>query len=461
MPIRQVPNTDRQYLLIAFDKDGVERTDDPDGRMSERAIETVKQGKVTDVFLVSHGWKGDVPAAIDQYDRWIGAMILSTDDLARMRAKRPGYTPLILGLHWPSQPWGDEEMKGGGASFGATDAALENGWDAATKAPTDEELIERYADRIADSPAARQALRTIIESARRTAGQGGIPARLPQEMVDAYHTLDAESGMKSGDASAAPGEDRKPFDPQRAYAAVRPAVSASFGFPGWDTLLGPLRQLSFWKMKERGRRVGEGGAHQLLSELQGAAGPDVRFHLAGHSFGCVVVSGMLGGPKDAGAGLTPVHSASLVQGALSLWSYADRISYAKNAPGYFNAVVKKGRVAGPIVTTQSRYDRAVGFWYPKAAGVAGQVTFDIGLGELPEFGGIGTFGIQGDGTSAQHVEMLPLGGSYNFRPRTVYNVNADRYVKDGDAMSGAHSDITHPEVAHAVWEAILTDSPPR
>jgi hypothetical protein len=459
MPIRQVPGTDRKYLLIAYDKNGVERRDDPDGVMTERATMALASGGTTDVFLVSHGWKGDVPAAIDQYDRWIGAMTRASDDLARVRAKTPDYAPIIIGLHWPSQPWGDEEVKTGGLSFDATNLAAGGEWDAATKAPSDEELIERYADRIADTPAAKSAIETIIRSARTMAAQGGAPAKLPQNMIDAYRTLDLESGMASGMASA-PGDDRKAFDPQRAYAAVRPAVPGAFGFPGWDTLLGPLRQLSFWKMKERGRHFGETGAHQLLSSLQDAAGKSVRFHVAGHSFGCVVVSGMLGGPKGSGATKTPVHSATLIQGALSLWSYAPSVAYANGAPGYFSPILTGKRVAGPLVTTQSRYDRAVGFWYPKAAGVSGQVTFDVGLGELPEYGGVGTFGLQGV-SDATGMEMLPVAGSYGFAPRKIYNLNSDRFIKDGNAMSGAHSDIAHPEVAHAVWEAVLTDAPAR
>ena len=40
------------------------------------------------VFFLSHGWKGDVPAAIDQYDRWIGEMARSAADRAAARQRR-------------------------------------------------------------------------------------------------------------------------------------------------------------------------------------------------------------------------------------------------------------------------------------------------------------------------------------------------------------------------------------
>ena len=34
-------------------------------------METVAREPITDVFLMSHGWKGDVPSAREQYGRWI------------------------------------------------------------------------------------------------------------------------------------------------------------------------------------------------------------------------------------------------------------------------------------------------------------------------------------------------------------------------------------------------------
>ena len=35
----------------------------------------------------------------------------------------------------------------------------------------------------------------------------------------------------------------------------------------------------------------------------------------------------------------------------------------------------------------------------------------------------------------------------------VYNLESSQYIRHGDGASGAHSDITGPEVAHAIWEA--------
>jgi hypothetical protein len=57
MPIVTLPNENLSYYLIAFDADGHERMDDPDGLMSHRVIDAIndKHNPVTDIFIVSHG----------------------------------------------------------------------------------------------------------------------------------------------------------------------------------------------------------------------------------------------------------------------------------------------------------------------------------------------------------------------------------------------------------------------
>ena len=74
--------------------------------------------------------------------------------------------------------------------------------------------------------------------------------------------------------------------------------------------------MSFWKMKDRAAKFGESGGFQLLHNLQTASGNDVRFHLMGHSFGCVVMSATLAGPRANNALVRPVDSVALLQGAV-------------------------------------------------------------------------------------------------------------------------------------------------
>ena len=105
------------------------------------------------MFVLSHGWMGDVPAARHQYGRWIGAMAACSADVQRMRRKRPGFNPLLIGLHWPSKPWGDDALEAGAASFGAPTEGK-----ADAESDPVEALVEECAGEVAaDTPEARAA----------------------------------------------------------------------------------------------------------------------------------------------------------------------------------------------------------------------------------------------------------------------------------------------------------------
>jgi hypothetical protein len=438
MPTRLTPTHQLPYFLLCVDKNGDERREDDGSLLSERILATVKDAspRVTDVFVMSHGWKGDVPAAIDQYNRWIDAMAECTEDRARVRAVRPDFTPLLVGFHWPSLPFGEDDM--GGNSFSTS-----SGGGA-------EDFVNTWADRIADTPAARAALQTLFNAAL----EDLEPERLSAEVVLAYQTLDREAGLAQGSPAAAPGADRKSFDPQQLYLdSVDEEASFSGGIMG--ALLSPLRQLSFWQMKKRAREVGETGGHRFLTALRAAGGPSLRIHLMGHSFGCIVMSSMLRG-TDLSHSLT-VSSTILIQGALSLWSFARQLPNDERASGWFRPVIDSQRVTGPLVITTSKFDTAVGKLYPAAAGAAGQVAFDPRRDEFPTYGALGTFGAQGGGTGA-HVLVLEPGNVSTpiaLQRGTIYNAVSDAVIKTGGGMSGAHSDIDHPEVGHLFWSAVL------
>ena len=150
MPIETIPGGALTYHLIAYDAEGKERPDDPAGLMSQLAAKALADQPVTDVFLLSHGWRGDIPGAREQYGRWIGAMAACSADIARMKERRPGFLPLLIGLHWPSEPWGDD-------SFSNVESFSVGGPDPA------QALIDDLAGKIVDTPAARAALQTIVE----------------------------------------------------------------------------------------------------------------------------------------------------------------------------------------------------------------------------------------------------------------------------------------------------------
>lgn len=444
MPIEAVPNSELKYYLVSFDAAGNERTNDPDGQMSQRIVDALQQEPYTDVFLMSHGWMGDVPAARAQYGKWIGAMAGHSADLQRMNQLRPGFRPLLVGVHWPSLPFGDEELGGSAVTFSAPSMAGED------DGFTPDLLVEQYAARLAGTPAAVAALQTIVAAAL----DDVAPSKMPADVRAAYDVLDREAALGSDGAAGAPGSDREPFDAEASYRAAEDEM-VSFGGFSLGGLLAPLRMLSFWKMKDRARQIGGSSVLPLLNALQrSVANRDVRFHLMGHSFGCIVMSSTLAGPGGRGGLLRPVASVALVQGALSIWSFAAEISHAAGKPGYFHQVVADKRVAGPIITTQSEYDKAVGRWYPLAAGVRGQ--FHYAPGELPKYGALGTFGVRGPGTDVIDREMLPADQPYGFQPGKIYNLESSHVIREGTGPDGAHSDFSRPKVAHAVWEAAMT-----
>jgi hypothetical protein len=437
MPFRTIPGLGQQYALISFDKNGKERTDDPAGGVFSRTlIEKVKQEKPTHVFLFSHGWKGDFDAAVDQYDRWIGAMRRLDAD---RQAMGPDFHPLFIGLHWPSLPWGEEGMPGA-ASF--AEAVLSPDFDA---------LYEKTVEHFGEQPGVREALRVIFDAQKEDPGA----VSLPDEVITAYHELGRAIGFSAGaDPGAPPDAEGAPLDPEEAVRADRVASAAvPFGGPGgfFKGMLGGLRQLSFWTMKRRARTVGERGMHQYVAEIQRAS--NARVHLMGHSFGCVVMSSVAGGPDGRSILPRPVDSLALVQGAVSLWSYGEFVHQAQT-PGYYHAVLLNKRVAGPIVTTQSRHDLAVGVYYPAAVGLVGQAAF---ASELPMYGAMGTFGIQG-AKAAKPIVMLDEHGRYDFQPGGVYNVESSEFIQKMDGSSGAHSDIDGPQVAHMLWQAAQVSS---
>lgn len=444
MLIKPVPGTDLKYYLVNYDKDGKERFGGEDGVSSSVLLDELKNGNYTDVIIMSHGWMGDVPAAISQYNKWMPNLFSCTADIEAMKKKRPGFKPLLVGLHWPSLPWGDESD---GGSFGF-DPNSEAG-------KIIQAAVDDYAARLGDTPEVRKQLETILTAAI------DEHDTMPDDVKAAYLALGDSLGLNNDQDFSAQDLNGGVPDPEQIFNDAveqenEDLMTGSFGkLSFFGTLLSPLRTFSFWTMKNRARSFGESGANELLRKMQkiaADAGRSVDYHLMGHSFGCIVVTAMAAGKPNDVTTQAPVSSMTLVQGALSIWAYTPNIP--KNSkPGYFNFLLKNARVKGPIVTTQSEHDRALGFSYKLGAGIADQVSF--GNAKFPEIGALGTFGIQGLEQLTEGLTMKKVSEAYNFKPGRIYNLESSDVIKNGGGFAGAHSDITHPEVAHALWQAAL------
>ena len=335
MPLRTIPGSSTQSGLLCFDADAQERRDDSDGLnglLSARLTEMASQPDITNIFLFSHGWMGDVPAAITQYDAWLGALMGLQADVERAARVFPAFRPLLIGLHWPSLPWGDEEINEiGDASYSAEGGAGAGG--------LDPEVLRRvWEERLGDAPEVRAPLGIIFDEAVRN----NVPDQLSGQVRQAYLDLHSALGLAGDGLAAAPDTDGLDFDPD---VALHPG-SLSGGDDGeqpdfgtgsggvFQGMLGILCLLSYWTMKKRARTIGEQGMHTFIKALQRAtAQRRTPIHLMGHSFGTIVVSSVLGGPGCTGLLERPIDSVFLAQGAVSLWSYAESIPWGAGGPG--------------------------------------------------------------------------------------------------------------------------------
>ena len=398
---------------------------------------------LTDVFLLSHGWKGDVPAARRQYGAWVAAMAGCPQDEAEACVRPGGFRPVVLGIHWPSLPWGDEDL--GAASYAVPDPEVSAAADGVGHGSLP--LIDSWTATFGGSARTRDAVRILVDAAL----EDPVPATLPVRVREAYERLDADLGPGADGEGASPGDDRAPFEPEGVYQACLVEELASFGGFSLGGVLAPLRVLSFWHMKRRARDVGAGGVAALLRLLQDAA-PAARFHLMGHSFGCIVVSSALAGaaPGDR----RPVASLALVQGAMSLWSFCASIPLlpraalllpprpgrrARGRPGGRHDVRPRSGGAHPLPhrarafadrSTMRRIScRPTAPSAPTASGAQGSARW----------------------TATCVWSMSPTISG----PVWCTTSRGDDVIRDGAGMSGAHSDITKPPVAHAVWQAAL------
>ena len=182
-------------------------------------------------------------------------------------------------------------------------------------------------------------------------------------------------------------------------------------------------------MKDRAGVVGRTGLARALDQIHDDY-PGIRIHLAGHSFGCRVIT------SAAAAVRRPVASMTLFQAAFSHNSFSP--------PGGFRSVVDDAKCEGPILITHSVKDEAVGICYPIASRIFRQSASSLG-GPNDRYGALGRNGARHT-PEASDGDLLPEGGPYAFAPGLIYNLRADDIIQ-------AHSDIVKPETAWALLSA--------
>lgn len=236
MPIERVAGTNLTYYFAAFDADSRERPDDPDGPMSDQIVAAAADPSITDIFIFAHGWRHSLLEAQHQYGDWIRLMAGQTADMHQMHAVRPGFHPLLVGLHWPSEP-GFAALRG--LSVQDQHFTLRD------------RVIATFGDLFGKETRTTDALAAIA------AGVEQAPTDLTLSSAEqaGYAELAKDAELVE-EQEAGPREESPPLlDP--AFIIKRVAGDARHAHEtGFLSKLAPLAMLSFWKMKRRARIFG-------------------------------------------------------------------------------------------------------------------------------------------------------------------------------------------------------------
>ncbi|KKZ70059.1 serine-threonine protein kinase [Streptomyces showdoensis] len=404
------------YREITFDKDG----DGPGGPAGQAAgLAGLDRQGCTDLLVFAHGWNNSPSVAA----RFYSAFLAPFPDLAG-----PGVRLGYAGVVWPSMMFSDEPVPDF-ASLAAT-------------VPGKTAVVARIAELVGAEPARESAfaefgalLRELTDTDRAgLAGDPEVPDFLVADPLTTYAAF-ADAGAYA-DTDGDPGGDGSGGDGSGGGDG-----EALFGGDRmkrlWKGAKEALRQATYYTMKRRAGVVGARGLGPLLGEL-GRTAPELRVHLAGHSFGGrLVAHALLGLPDD----VRTVKSVTLLQGAFSHYAFAARLPHAPGRRGSLPDL--QHRIDGPLVACHSRHDTALRVFYPLASRLSRDD--DAILGEDGRrWGAIGYDGIQAvPGTTARTLgtvlrDGLPGSG--------CVSVDAAEVVSE-------HSDVCHPELARVVARA--------
>ncbi|ROQ98857.1 hypothetical protein EDE04_5399 [Streptomyces sp. 2132.2] len=437
------------YAELTFDADG---DADPGTRDAVGLLEA------TDLLVFAHGWNSDRSTSTRLFDRFYAPF---------PRLVGPGVRLGFVGVVWPSIRFSDEPIP----DFDPHGALAEPGHGTALDPATLRALgefwpgrvaeLDRVAELLEDRPESQAAFTEFGALVRELAGVDAVD---PTDLTDPAVAVSGVGAVGAvGAAGAATGAPAVPaiftedvLEVCRALTeglveaggpaggAAGPGFSLGGGLRSlWSGAKELLRQATYYQMKKRAGVVGEHGLGPVLAELA-ARRPALRIHLIGHSFGARVVSFSLRAVPD---GARYVKSATLLQGAFSHYSFADRLPHDNSSGGALRGMQRK--VDGPVVACHSPYDSALKVFYPLASRMAGDSAGLLGFGE--RWGAIGHDGVQA--VSGAPRLTLDAALSAGVPQAGCVSVDTGSVVRRGGPPSGAHSDICHEELARLVVAA--------
>jgi hypothetical protein len=445
VPIDAANSTAHHYYLISFDDKGREidestgiapsrRSGQPPTLMSDTVLAAMTEAAasadpITDVVIMSHGWLNDLPEAMASYDDWIA--VVEQTRPATVGATAP-FRPLVIAIHWPSKP----------ATLSANAPVPKVPFEGPSRAP---------APGAAATPEA-------------TTPPGGTA---PEATADVPAAPEGTTTETTAPAAAAQPADGNP--PRKRHAGPIALLYSIVPF------------FSFYQMKARAEKIGADAVGPLIGSLQERQ-PGVRVHVMGHSFGAKVVAESI--QQRPASTVKPISSMFLVEGAFSTWAFAGKEAnpYGTTDDGSVASVFKLPMVTGVSVAGTSVYDYALHRMFPGAEAIDMTVKrlrhvpwrFPS-LHQPPNVslvGAVGAWGFAGfDGRQQVHTMLTSANGgltqTYGFQPGGIYHLVTDNVVNltspapSGKTLAlnnpfvGAHSNIAHPELARAWWEAVI------
>jgi hypothetical protein len=438
------------YAEVQYTKDGAVH----DAGEVAALMRQLEGGSVTDLFVIAHGWNNHMDEARSLYRDFFARVRAELDAGRVPGAAGRGFA--VLGVLWPSKKFADKELIASGAagvSSAVTDAVLIEQLDdlkGVFSDPTADDKLEQAKQLVGDLEDKRSARMQFADLLRSV-----LPADAADE-EDASTNLFELRGDQVMERLSKPVLPARPTSGGTGGSATRigdpasPAGGAAGGAAGIGRFFSGIKSAArnlmnfatYYQMKERAGTVGREGVSPLLHDIR-AQRPDLKLHLIGHSFGGRLVTAAAAGRDDRP--VVKPDTLVLLQAAFSHHGFAERFDGTRD--GFFRRVVENQLVAGPVVITCTRNDRAVGVAYPLASLIAGQVAAELG-DKNDLYGGMGRNGAQKT-PEAVDGTLLAAGGAYAFQAGSVYNLNADQFISD-------HSDICGDEVAHALLTAVAT-----
>ncbi|MFC8045229.1 serine-threonine protein kinase [Nocardia sp. NPDC057353] len=425
------------FEQLVFDEDGDPRA----GQAAALRRAAAERGR-TDLFLFCHGWNNGQATAVGYCTRWFAELAAQLDPAAKAG---------FAGVFWPSQLWRDEPIPDfpaapdGAAALTPTAAVpagspeLDPGVlaELRTVFPGRAAELDAVAALLAAEPSTAVA-RELFDRLRALHDPAGLPVIGDGESADP-----AALGMFAPDTDPVELFERFADELETTGVELQTGSGGAAGFGGFGKLLHgakeALRQLSYWRMKNRAGVVGRAGLGPAITEL---AADGLRIHLIGHSFGGRVVSFALDG---LGAGTT-VASVTLLQAAFSRFTFTDPLPFR---PGAGALAGRLDRIDGPLTVCFSEHDSALGVMYPLASLVAGADAADAD-DPLFRYRALGSHGAY---QPHEQGELGASGTEYPFAAGRILNLDASGFVTQGGPPGGAHSDIFKPELGWVVAAA--------